>query len=109
MHCDAEGTPEPMIFWSKGDHTLKYGSRIYLDTDNKTLNIEHIKESDAGTYTCIAENILGSDEASTQLEVISLNAPPVLIFEPFDLDAIPGTSIELPCGAEGDPPPLVFN
>lgn len=109
LHCDAEGTPEPAVFWLKDDQQLKYTSRIYLATDNKTLNIDHIKESDEGSYTCVSENILGSDEASAKVEVISLNAPPVLIFEPYDLEAIPGTTIEMPCGAEGDQPPLVNN
>lgn len=107
LSCDAEGNPEPNIFWSKDDHTLKYSHRVYLATDNKTLNLDHIKESDAGLYVCIAENILGSDEASAQVDVTNSNGPPNLIFEPEDLEAIPGTTIELPCGAEGDPPPLV--
>lgn len=105
--CDAESNPEPNFFWSKDDHTLKYTNRIYLATDNKTLNIDHIKESDAGLYACIAENILGSDEASAQVDVVNAHGPPKLIFEPDDLEAIPGTTIELPCGADGDPPPLV--
>lgn len=107
LHCDAEGIPEPVIFWNKNDHILKYTNRIYLDVDNKTLNIDHVKESDAGTYSCVAENALGADEANAQLDVINVNAPPVLIFEPYDIEAIPGTTIELPCGAEGDPPPPV--
>lgn len=107
LHCDSEGTPEPAILWLKDDQQLKYTNRIYIATDNKTLNIDHIKESDAGSYTCVSENILGSDEASAKVEVVSLDAPPVLIFEPYDLEAIPGTTIEMPCGAEGDPPPLV--
>lgn len=107
LECDAKGTPEPHFYWSKDEHTLKYTSRIYLSTDNKTLNIDHIKESDAGLYTCIAENILGSDEASAQVDVMNSHAPPVLLFEPYDLEAIPGTTIELPCGAEGDPVPVV--
>lgn len=102
------GTPEPIFLWSKDDHVLKYSSRIYLSTDNKTLNIEYIKESDAGLYTCIAENILGSDEASAQVDVVNSHGPPVLLFEPYDLEAIPGTTIEIPCGAEGgDPLPSV--
>jgi hypothetical protein len=109
LHCDAEGTPEPAIFWLKDEQQLKYTSRIYLATDNKTLNIDHIKETDAGSYTCVSENSLGSDEANAKVEVISQNAPPVLIFEPYDLEGIPGTTIELPCGAEGDPAPLVNN
>lgn len=105
--CDAEANPEPNFFWSKDDQTLKYNNRIYPATDNKSLNIDHIKESDAGLYACIAENILGSDEATAQVDVINSHALPNLIFEPYDLEAIPGTTIELPCGAEGDPPPLV--
>jgi peroxidase len=98
--CDAEGVPEPVIFWSKNEHPLKYTNRIFLSTDNKTLNIDHIKESDAGVYTCVAENILGADEVSTHVEVLNSHGPPVLLFEPYDLEAIPGTTIELPCGAE---------
>lgn len=105
--CDAESNPEANFFWSKDEHTLKYTNRIYLATDNKTLTIDHIKESDAGLYACIAENILGSDEATAQVDVINSYGPPNLIFEPYDLEAIPGTTIELPCGAEGDPPPSV--
>lgn len=107
LTCEAKGIPEPSIFWSKDEHPLKYTSRIYLSTDNKTLNIDHIKESDAGVYSCIAENILGADEASAQVDVMNSHAPPVLLFEPYDLEAIPGTTIELPCGAEGDPVPAV--
>lgn len=107
LPCDAEGNPEPNFFWSKDDNTLKYTNRIYLAADNKTLNIDHIKESDAAIYHCIAENILGSAEAPAKIEVINSHGPPVLVFEPYDLEAIPGTTIELPCGAEGNPPPLV--
>lgn len=108
--CDAEGNPRPNFFWSKDEHTLKFTNRIYLATDNKTLNIEHIKESDAGLYACIAENILGSDEATAQVEVINTYGPPIILFEPYDLEAIPGTTIELPCGVgESDlPSPLVI-
>jgi len=110
LSCDAEANPEPHIYWAKDEQSLTYTNRIHMADDNKTLQIDHIKESDGGTYSCIAENILGSDEVSTQVDVINAHGPPTLIFEPFDLEAIPGTTIELPCGAEheeGDPAPLV--
>lgn len=109
LACDAEANPVPTFFWTKDDHTLKFGNRISLTIDNKTLSIDHIKESDAGSYACIAENILGSDEASAQIEVINSHEPPVIIFEPYDLEAIPGTTIEIPCGTgvETDAPPMV--
>lgn len=107
LFCDAEANPEPHIFWSKDEQLLSFTNRVFLLTDNKTLNIDHIKESDSGIYACIAENILGSDEASAEVEVTSSNGHPKLIFEPYDLEAIPGTTIELLCGSEGDPVPLV--
>lgn len=107
LSCAAEGKPDPVIIWTKDEIPLKYTNRIHLATDNKTLNIDYIKDSDSGLYACVAENILGSDEATAQLDVINSHGPPSLVFEPYDLEAIPGTTIELPCGAEGDPPLVV--
>lgn len=51
---------------------------------------------------CVAENALGSDEAATNLDVSNSNEPPTIIYEPYDIDAIPGSTIELPCQAESD-------
>lgn len=107
LSCAAEGNPQPVLIWTKDEIQLKYTNRIHLATDNKTLNIDYIKESDSGLYACVAENMLGSDEATAQLDVINSHGPPTLVFEPYDLEAIPGTTIELPCGAEGDPPLIV--
>lgn len=107
LKCEAVGSPEPSYFWTKNGHTLKFTNRIYIAADNRTLNIDHVKESDAGKFECIAENSLGSDGAASQVEVINSHGPPNIIFEPYDLEAIPGTTIELPCGAEGDSPPVV--
>lgn len=36
-----------------------------------------------------------------------LPGPPTLLFEPYDIDALPGTTIELPCQGEGEPKPEV--
>lgn len=33
--------------------------------------------------------------------------PPTLIFEPYDIEAITGTTIEMPCQGEGFPKPEV--
>jgi hypothetical protein len=107
LSCNAEGNPEPVLTWTKDEAALKYTNRVRLSSNNRTLNIEFIKESDSGLYACSAENILGADEATAQVDVINSHGPPNLIFEPEDLEAIPGTTIELPCGAEGDPPPIV--
>lgn len=107
LSCAAEGNPQPVLSWTKDENPLKYSNRIHLATDNKTLNIDFVKDSDSGLYACVAGNVFGVDEATAQLDVINSHGPPSLIFEPEDLEAIPGTTIELPCGAEGDAPLIV--
>lgn len=37
-----------------------------------------------------------------------LPGPPTLLFEPYDIDALPGTIIELPCQGKGQPKPEVI-
>lgn len=60
-----------------------------------------------GRYICVAENTVGITEAVADIKVEITSAPPKLIFEPYDIDALPGTTIELPCQGEGTPPPEV--
>lgn len=60
-----------------------------------------------GTYVCSILHESGVVEASGVLEVVTSRGPPTLLFEPYDLDAYPGTTIELPCRGEGDPTPQV--
>lgn len=50
----------------------------------------------------MAENELGSVEAAAEVSVINDVGPPRFLFEPYDLEAIEGTTIELPCKAEDD-------
>ena len=60
-----------------------------------------------GQYTCIAENSKGKREVTAEITVENAQGPPHLIFEPYNMDVFPGTSIELPCKAEGDAHPQV--
>lgn len=69
--------------------------------------ITHIL-SFTGNYVCVAENSFGSSEAIAEIKVENNYGPPKLIYEPYDIDALPGTTIEIPCQGEGDPIPEVF-
>ncbi|XP_021697884.1 peroxidasin isoform X1 [Aedes aegypti] len=102
LECEADGNPLPHIWWKRDGQPLSETNRIYLSDDDIELTIEHVKESDAGSYTCVAENELGSVEATAELAVINDVGPPSFLFEPYDLEAIEGTTIELPCKAEDD-------
>ncbi|XP_055601932.1 peroxidasin isoform X2 [Uranotaenia lowii] len=103
LECEADGNPLPHLWWKRNGQPLAETNRIYLSDDDVELTIEHAKESDAGSYVCVAENELGTVEAAAQVTVVNdVVGPPRFLFEPYDLEAVEGTTIELPCKAEDD-------
>lgn len=98
--------------------------------------MEHVKESDAGQYVCRAQNSVGSKETSAYLHVLPLGSgsvsrnlaaytpapsalpqpsqlvdrfgePPRLLITPYDMQPHRGSTIEIPCRAEGTPRPTI--
>ncbi|KAK2495141.1 hypothetical protein MC885_013186 [Smutsia gigantea] len=76
LQCVALGVPKPEITWERPDHYL-------LSRANKgraheieplhpqgTLVIQNPQTSDSGVYRCTAKNPLGSDYATTHIQVI---------------------------------------
>ncbi|KAL2804546.1 immunoglobulin superfamily member 10 isoform 1 precursor [Daubentonia madagascariensis] len=76
LHCLALGVPKPEITWEIPDHSLlsmaskgrKHGSEL-LHLQG-TLVIQNPQTSDSGIYKCTAKNPLGSDYATTYIQVI---------------------------------------
>lgn len=52
-----------------------------------------------GKYICIAKNVAGTNRAQAILKV---RGPPVFLIEPYNIEALPDTTIELPCQLERD-------
>ena len=67
LKCVADGYPHPQVTWSKKASSLPVGR--YITGPSNALIIKDLKPGDAGIYSCIAENILGCANASTQLTV----------------------------------------
>ena len=77
--CVAYGVPNPSISWKKGDTLLSNSSQatIYeelVTEDGVTfvhsfLQLRSVEETDAGQYSCFADNTLGNDTASFELAV----------------------------------------
>ncbi|KAF5908817.1 intercellular adhesion molecule 5 isoform X1, partial [Clarias magur] len=63
LQCTAEGYPIPEVMWSFQNQN------ITTRRHQTTLNIDKAKRSDAGQYTCIAINDLGSDAKTISLTV----------------------------------------
>uniref|UniRef100_A0A4W5RST0 Sidekick cell adhesion molecule 2 n=1 Tax=Hucho hucho TaxID=62062 RepID=A0A4W5RST0_9TELE len=102
LHCETSGAPRPAITWQKGEHVLASGSVqlprfTLLESGSLLISPSHI--SDAGTYTCMASNSRGIDEAAADLVVWArtrINTPPQ------DQSVIKGTKATMTCGVTHD-------
>ena len=76
LECHALGIPEPHIQWilSSGKVLGQTSNDVRISWKNSnTIQIDHIKAHDSGTYTCSAMNSQGHDYAFTVLKVYSKN------------------------------------
>ena len=69
LSCEASGVPKPIIKWYKGTSGLLLSNR--MQTPNR-MTIKHIQLSDAGSYTCRAENSQGFVEEKITVIVKSM-------------------------------------
>ncbi|XP_054274117.1 peroxidasin-like isoform X2 [Macrosteles quadrilineatus] len=108
LRCEADGSPEPVITWFKDGRSVVPQGRVSITSEGTLLTVEHAKESDSGLYTCLAQNQVGSAEASGELRVRGYGPrPPRLVLTPYPVNAPVASSVELPCKAEGEPLPTV--
>ncbi|KAM8861731.1 leucine-rich repeat neuronal protein 3-like isoform 1-T2 [Synchiropus picturatus] len=72
LHCRAFGEPEPEIYWvtPSGDRVSpgSVSEKYYLHPEG-TFDIYDASTREAGTYTCIAHNIVGADLKSVTVVV----------------------------------------
>ena len=67
LYCTVGGNPSPSVEWKFKDRKLMPGAKYSIEEGE--LNVRNIGYSDAGQYTCVATNILGSSEGSGNLVV----------------------------------------
>lgn len=106
LECVATSTPPPEITWFKNDREVRSEDRTIINEDGSLLEIRNAQESDDALYVCEARNELGYREVSAKVTVTkNLSQPPKLIYKPYNVEAIIGSTIELPCKATGFPTP----
>lgn len=76
--CVVQGNPRPHLAWLFNNQKILLNDRITLK-HNGTLYIEELEPTDAGQYTCRAENANGINTATARLDIlrksmISLNS-----------------------------------
>uniref|UniRef100_A0A8C6J2I3 Uncharacterized protein n=1 Tax=Melopsittacus undulatus TaxID=13146 RepID=A0A8C6J2I3_MELUD len=104
--CEARGDPVPTVRWRKDDGELPKAR--YEIRDDHTLKIRKVMAGDMGSYTCVAENMVGKAEASATLTVQVLSEPPQFVVKPRDQVAALGRTVTFQCEATGNPQPAIF-
>ncbi|GAB1597499.1 peroxidasin-like [Argonauta hians] len=85
--CAATGNPEPEISWLHNGEVLVQSATIIFwdDTLVKRLMIQNVRQSDSGTYTCVARNFVGqsfSRQAQLNLDVQQIPIRPRVTIAP---------------------------
>ncbi|XP_073440552.1 roundabout homolog 1 isoform X1 [Dendrobates tinctorius] len=101
--CEARGDPVPTVRWRKDDGDLP--KTRYEIRDDHTLKIRKVIAGDMGSYTCIAENMVGKAEASA---VLTVQEPPNFVVKPRDQVVALGRTVTFQCEATGNPQPAIF-
>ena len=65
--CTVDGNPVPQVTWSKLNSSLPVGRHVVQSSG--ALILKDVRPGDKGVYTCAAENLLGSVNASAKLVV----------------------------------------
>ncbi|KAI1289785.1 Down syndrome cell adhesion molecule-like protein 1 -like protein [Halotydeus destructor] len=108
LTCSLKKGTNPVQFtWTKDSLPLNDDHvkvRTIEDLLMSTIIIEKLKSSDAGNYTCKAQNAVGQDSHTLQLKI---KQTPKWIEEPQDVQAIVGQDISVACSASGSPAPTI--
>ena len=67
IYCTVKGNPTPSVEWRFKSRKLYSGAK-YLVKEGE-LVVRNLNYGDAGQYTCVSRNILGTSEASGNLKV----------------------------------------
>ncbi|XP_053491809.1 contactin-4 isoform X2 [Ictalurus furcatus] len=98
IECRPHASPKASFSWRKEGDLLKNSERRTISEDG-TLRITNVSESDAGRYTCVAHNLFGVARSTGTLMV---KEPTKITVPPLSMDASLGESIVLSCRVSRD-------
>ncbi|XP_062268262.1 neurofascin homolog (chicken) a isoform X7 [Platichthys flesus] len=100
LDCPFFGSPLPELRWFKNGQGSGLDGGQYRVYINGTLEIKRARTEDEGTYTCVANSILGTAENQVRLEV---KAQTRIIRFPEHQSAIRGSTARFNCKVKSDP------
>ena len=68
LPCQSVGKPKPSVKWKQLSQLVQLSARVSMPVD-ESLQITDLHRTDSGNYTCLVENIHGSDQITHRLTV----------------------------------------
>ncbi|KAM6372038.1 LOW QUALITY PROTEIN: hemicentin-2 [Pluvialis apricaria] len=99
--CEATGHPVPVVSWLWNDAPVVVSPRHQLLEGGMVLQVATVEAGDTGSYTCVAENPVGSAEKHFALTV--QEAPWIMSADPESIDGIVNSSVSLVCDVQSHP------
>eukprot|EP00066_Takifugu_rubripes_P026081 XP_011615347.1 PREDICTED: neurofascin isoform X2 [Takifugu rubripes] len=100
LDCPFFGSPLPDLRWFKNGQGSGVDGGHYTVHNNGTLEIKRARAEDEGTYTCVANNLLGKAENQVRLEVKEATR---IIGVPQHQSAVRGSTARFKCQVKSDP------
>ncbi|XP_028315778.1 neuregulin 2b isoform X2 [Gouania willdenowi] len=78
LKCEASGNPSPSFRWYKDGQELQKGRDLKIKTNKKNskVQISRVRMGDSGNYTCVVENSLGQENATSLISVLISTTTP---------------------------------
>ncbi|NXX50442.1 HMCN1 protein, partial [Tricholaema leucomelas] len=104
LPCEVKSSPPPIITWAREMQLISPFSPRHTFLPSGSMKISETQVSDSGMYICVATNIAGN---VTQAVKLSVHVPPKIQRGPRVVKVQAGHRVDLPCRAQGIPPPTI--
>uniref|UniRef100_G1Q1L7 Hemicentin 2 n=1 Tax=Myotis lucifugus TaxID=59463 RepID=G1Q1L7_MYOLU len=102
LDCEAQGSPPPLVTWTKDSHPVPAAPDRHRLLPSGSLRLAQAQAGDSGLYRCRASNPAGS---AARHYVLGVQVPPQVQPGPRVLKVLAGEAVDLNCAAEGTPEP----
>ncbi|CAL8343147.1 unnamed protein product [Lota lota] len=104
LPCEVQGSPSPLVTWSRNGQPIPPVTAWFTVLPSGSLKITDVRLLDSKLYTCTAANPAGNVSVSYNLHV---QAKPKIQAAPSLLKALIGQTVNLPCVVQGEPRPEI--